>query len=112
MQLQTTIQARRPAPNVVHSAHFEGRSSAVASHMLFGSPELTSIAIAYDRNAEIYGEGEPAEYVYKVISGAVRSYKVSTTAGARSTLFICLAIFSASNSETNIPGRPKPSPAA
>lgn len=76
MQLQTTIQARRPAPNAAHSAHFEGRSSAVASHMLFGSPELTSIAIAYDRNAEIYGEGEPAEYVYKVISGAVRSYKV------------------------------------
>ena len=61
---------------MTHNAHFEGRSSAAASHMLFGSPELTNIAIAYDRNAEIYGEGEPAEYVYKVISGAVRSYKV------------------------------------
>jgi CRP/FNR family nitrogen fixation transcriptional regulator len=76
MQLQTTIQARRPAPIAAHSAHFEGRASAAVSHMLFGSPDLASIAIAYDRNAEIYGEGEPAEYVYKVISGAVRSYKV------------------------------------
>ena len=28
------------------------------------------------RNAEIYGEGEPADYLYKVISGTVRTYKV------------------------------------
>jgi CRP-like cAMP-binding protein len=34
------------------------------------------IPIAYDRNAEIYGEGEAADYVYKVIRGAVRTYKV------------------------------------
>jgi CRP-like cAMP-binding protein len=27
-------------------------------------------------NAEIFGEGEPAEYVYKVIKGAVRTYKI------------------------------------
>jgi CRP-like cAMP-binding protein len=44
--------------------------------MLFGSPELAGIPIAYDRNAEIYGEGEAADYVYRVISGAVRTYKV------------------------------------
>ena len=30
----------------------------------------------FARNAEIYGENEPAEYLYKVVSGAVRSYKV------------------------------------
>ena len=27
------------------------------------------------RNAEVYGEGEPAEYLYQVISGAVRTYR-------------------------------------
>jgi CRP/FNR family transcriptional regulator, nitrogen fixation regulation protein len=27
-------------------------------------------------DAEIYGEGEPADYLYKVLSGAVRTYKV------------------------------------
>jgi CRP-like cAMP-binding protein len=32
--------------------------------------------MAFARNGEIYGEGEPAEYVYKVVSGAVRTYKV------------------------------------
>jgi hypothetical protein len=31
--------------------------------MLFGSPELASIPVAYDRSAEIYGEGEPADSV-------------------------------------------------
>jgi CRP-like cAMP-binding protein len=30
----------------------------------------------YTRNAEIYGEREPADYLYKVVSGAVRTYKV------------------------------------
>jgi CRP/FNR family transcriptional regulator, nitrogen fixation regulation protein len=30
----------------------------------------------YTRGAEIFGEAEPAEYVYQVIEGAVRSYKL------------------------------------
>jgi CRP/FNR family nitrogen fixation transcriptional regulator len=32
--------------------------------------------VPYERNVEIFGEGEPAEYVYRVIEGAVRTYKV------------------------------------
>jgi CRP/FNR family transcriptional regulator, nitrogen fixation regulation protein len=30
----------------------------------------------YNRGAEIFGEAEPAEYVYQVIDGAIRSYKL------------------------------------
>src|SRR6202008_2790878 len=30
----------------------------------------------YNRGAEIFGEAEPAEYVYQVTDGAVRSYKL------------------------------------
>jgi CRP/FNR family nitrogen fixation transcriptional regulator len=30
----------------------------------------------YNRGTEIFGEAEPAEYVYQVIDGAVRSYKL------------------------------------
>jgi CRP/FNR family nitrogen fixation transcriptional regulator len=30
----------------------------------------------YNRGAEIFGESEPAEYVYQVVEGAVRSYKL------------------------------------
>jgi CRP/FNR family transcriptional regulator, nitrogen fixation regulation protein len=34
--------------------------------------------MSFARNAEIYGEGEPADYIYKVVSGTVRTYKVLT----------------------------------
>jgi CRP/FNR family nitrogen fixation transcriptional regulator len=30
----------------------------------------------FDRDKEIFGEGEPADFVYRVISGAVRTYRV------------------------------------
>ncbi|HZS64451.1 MAG TPA: helix-turn-helix domain-containing protein [Xanthobacteraceae bacterium] len=47
-----------------------------ARQPLFNSVELTGASVPYARGEEIYGEGEAAEYIYKVISGSVRSYKV------------------------------------
>lgn len=41
-----------------------------------GSTGLTGASISFPRNAEVYGEREPADYFYKVVSGAVRSYRV------------------------------------
>lgn len=38
--------------------------------------EINSSEFKYRRGAEIFGEGEPAKYVYQVIDGAVRSYKL------------------------------------
>ena len=32
--------------------------------------------MSFPRNAEIYGEGEAAEYIYRVVSGSVRTYKL------------------------------------
>jgi CRP/FNR family nitrogen fixation transcriptional regulator len=32
--------------------------------------------LSFCRNAEIYGQGETADYIYRVVSGAVRTYKV------------------------------------
>ncbi|HWX12761.1 MAG TPA: helix-turn-helix domain-containing protein [Trinickia sp.] len=32
--------------------------------------------MSFARNAEIFGENEPADYVYSVISGSVRTYKI------------------------------------
>jgi CRP-like cAMP-binding protein len=34
------------------------------------------VATSYDGKEEIYGESDPAEYVYQVIRGAVRTYKL------------------------------------
>jgi CRP-like cAMP-binding protein len=37
---------------------------------------VAGAAMPFERNAEIFGEAEPAEYFYQVVSGAVRTYKV------------------------------------
>jgi CRP/FNR family transcriptional regulator, nitrogen fixation regulation protein len=46
-----------------------------------GTPSQAEIALSefefkYRHGAEVFGEAEPAEYVYQVIDGAVRSYKL------------------------------------
>jgi CRP-like cAMP-binding protein len=46
------------------------------SHALAGQIELMGTPMSFSRNAEIYGENEPADYLYKVMSGNVRTYKV------------------------------------
>lgn len=37
---------------------------------------LMGSIMSFARNEEVYGESEPAEFIYQVISGAVRTYKV------------------------------------
>jgi CRP-like cAMP-binding protein len=44
--------------------------------VLFDHVELTGISMPFSRNEEIFGEAEPAEYIYKVLSGSVRSYRL------------------------------------
>src|SRR5260364_341692 len=41
-----------------------------------GHAGLIASEFSYKKDEEIHGEDEPAEYVYQVISGAVRSYKL------------------------------------
>ncbi|MFL6835049.1 MAG: helix-turn-helix domain-containing protein [Xanthobacteraceae bacterium] len=43
---------------------------------LAGHAGLIASEFAYRKDEEIYGEDEPAEYVYQVIRGAVRTYKL------------------------------------
>jgi CRP/FNR family transcriptional regulator, nitrogen fixation regulation protein len=45
--------------------------AAIAGHAGLVASEFT-----YRKDEEIYGEDEPAEYVYQVVTGAVRSYKL------------------------------------
>jgi len=65
--LERTSTARQPVHPVVPS---------VGSKAFHSSIELMGAPMPFGRNAEIYGENEPAEYLYKVISGTVRTYKV------------------------------------
>src|SRR5499426_4375352 len=38
--------------------------------------ELMGALVPFARGSEIYGENEPADYLYKIVRGAVRTYKV------------------------------------
>ena len=38
--------------------------------------QLMGAVMSFPRNTEIFGENEPADYVYKVVSGSVRTYKI------------------------------------
>jgi CRP/FNR family nitrogen fixation transcriptional regulator len=49
---------------------------AASSALLSGHPELVATEFTYGRGECIFGEGEPAEYVYQVVRGAVRSYRL------------------------------------
>ena len=48
------------------------------THTVTGTLDMMGAPMLFTRNEEIYGESEAAEYLYKVVSGAVRMYKVLT----------------------------------
>src|SRR5690349_25130183 len=50
--------------------------SVASVHSLAGPIEMMGAPMAFARNTEIYGEGEHAEYAYKVVSGTVRTYRI------------------------------------
>lgn len=67
MQTQTAIShenSRHPTSILSRQGHIEGPFGMIGTSMRFA------------RNNEIYGEEEAAEYLYQVVSGAVRTYKI------------------------------------
>jgi len=53
------------------------RPTGMKTDSLSQSMDLMGATMAYPRNCEIFGEGEPADYLYKVICGSVRTYKIT-----------------------------------
>lgn len=66
--LNTTSISKRPVPAELHISTQVGALS--------GHAGLVTSDFTYKRDEEIFGEAEPAEYVYEVISGVVRTYKL------------------------------------
>lgn len=44
--------------------------------LISSHPELSGASYSYEHDMEIYGEGERVESFYKIVSGAVRTYKL------------------------------------
>ena len=66
----TAFQQRQPVRAKAHIA------APAACHTVADAFSMLGASMRFERNTEIYGEDEPADYVYKVMSGAVRSYKL------------------------------------
>jgi CRP/FNR family nitrogen fixation transcriptional regulator len=47
-----------------------------SAHALTGTLNMMGAPMSFSRNEEIYGEAKPADYLYKVVSGTVRMYRV------------------------------------
>ncbi|MDI4231292.1 helix-turn-helix domain-containing protein [Bradyrhizobium sp. Arg237L] len=63
-----SLNINRPVPG--------GHAPAEPFCGLAGHAGLIATEFTYRKDEEIYGEDEPAEYVYQVIRGAVRTYKL------------------------------------
>ncbi|MCA1456055.1 helix-turn-helix domain-containing protein [Bradyrhizobium sp. BRP22] len=63
-----SVSINRPTPGAfVPSKPFSG---------LAGLAGLIATEFTYRKDGEIYGEDEPAEYIYQIVRGAVRTYKL------------------------------------
>ncbi len=60
----------------VNHSHANAVARAAPIRGGIGAIETMGSQMKFGANAEIFGEGEPAEYVYKVVTGAVRTYKI------------------------------------
>jgi|HubBroStandDraft_2_1064218.scaffolds.fasta_scaffold22121_2 CRP/FNR family nitrogen fixation transcriptional regulator len=61
------------APRATERHAHDSRSEA---NSLDESLQLMGATMSYPRNTEIFGENEPADYVYKIVSGSVRTYNI------------------------------------
>lgn len=70
----TIRHSAAPASHVANMT--SSRATAKAAGPLDQQMLLMGATMCYARNAEIFGENESADYLYKVVSGSVRTYKI------------------------------------
>jgi CRP/FNR family nitrogen fixation transcriptional regulator len=58
------------------TSHPSSKPAFAANGALADELGLVGAKMTYGRDEEIFGEGEPAEYLYKVVSGAVRTCRI------------------------------------
>jgi CRP/FNR family transcriptional regulator, nitrogen fixation regulation protein len=78
MLTQTAIShnAFHPTPKLARGgAPISIQAAKTAHEPLNETMKLLGAVMSHSRNSEIFGEGEPADYLYKVMSGCVRTYK-------------------------------------
>jgi CRP-like cAMP-binding protein len=51
-------------------------AASIDGNSLSGVFAMVGAPISFERNGEVFGEGETAEFFYEVVSGAIRTYKL------------------------------------
>ena len=80
MITRTRLTTASPEQTALKAGVFAAQGS------LFDNVQVGA-SMTFERNVEIYGEGESADYVYKVLSGSVRAYKVLSDGRRQVTAF-------------------------
>jgi CRP/FNR family transcriptional regulator, nitrogen fixation regulation protein len=74
---ELTALARSGNSNVSGSRPITRSASPAGAALELGEAlQFVGTVMSFGADAEIYGEGEPSDYLYKVLIGAVRTYKV------------------------------------
>jgi len=79
MLTQTAIRSdvsRRPSVMPRHASAVSLPDQTSNSDPIEHAMHLMGAVMSYPRNSEIFGEDEVADYLYKVVSGTVRTYKI------------------------------------
>jgi CRP-like cAMP-binding protein len=84
MQTQAAIRSdafravplSRPVPASPRATGRHAHDDRGEANSLDESLRLMGATMSFPRNTEIFGENEPADYVYKVVSGSVRTYNI------------------------------------
>lgn len=69
--------------------------------------EIASVELEYEKGSEVFGASEPAEYVYQVIEGAIRTYKLLSDGRRQIAAFHLAGDVFGGNSKAFIVSRPK-----
>ena len=78
----------RPA-SISHLPPALGPSRCAEGSAFGQAMRMMGAVMSFPRNSEIFGENEPAHYVYRVLSGSVRTYKILSD-GRRQVGGFCL----------------------
>jgi CRP/FNR family transcriptional regulator, nitrogen fixation regulation protein len=79
MQMQPSLRqpvTRLPHGGIPYGPQPRGSRPVGSTLDLGGHMDTMGAPMSFSRNAEIYGEKEPADYLYKVVRGSVRTYKI------------------------------------
>jgi CRP/FNR family transcriptional regulator, nitrogen fixation regulation protein len=76
MQTQTITAPAIPAARILPAPRSQMAPAADQFSVIASCSGVIATEFSYRKDEEIYGEGEPSEYVYQVVRGAVRTYKL------------------------------------